>query len=161
MRVVANYKSRLLGNRCVSSSRFGAITRSTSVRHLQRSYSWTAKSCKLILGAISHKHESRASRQRQNIRSCRCRAISTKTDTQDSEQQRESLTRQEERSKQPAPRSPFNTGSMDITTAGATTSLCGHPLTSEKTIVIVRHGMTTWNEEQRIQARMELVLTGC
>ena len=50
---------------------------------------------------------------------------------------------------------------MDITTAGATTSLCGHPLTSEKTIVIVRHGMTTWNEEQRIQASTELLLIGC
>ena len=53
----------------------------------------------------------------------------------------------------PAPRSPFNTGSMSITTAGATQSLCGHDLPVEKTIVIVRHGLTTWNEESRIQAR--------
>ena len=51
-----------------------------------------------------------------------------------------------------APRSPFNTGSMDITTAGATASLCGHSIPAEKTIVVLRHGITTWNEEQRIQA---------
>ena len=65
---------------------------------------------------------------------------------------RQQLTRQEEVAVQPAPRSPFNTGSMDITTAGATASLCGHSIPAEKTIVILRHGMTTWNEEQRIQA---------
>lgn len=64
---------------------------------------------------------------------------------------RQQLTRQEEVAAQPAPRSPFNTGSMDITTAGATASLCGHSIPAEKTIVILRHGMTTWNEEQRIQ----------
>lgn len=57
-----------------------------------------------------------------------------------------------------APRSPFNTGSMDITTAGATASLCGHPIPAEKTIVVLRHGMTTWNEQQRIQASLH---TGC
>ena len=62
------------------------------------------------------------------------------------------MTRQDQDPEQPAPRSPFNTGSMDITTAGATASLCGHPIPAEKTIVILRHGMTTWNEEQRIQA---------
>ncbi|KAL3134149.1 hypothetical protein ABBQ32_008568 [Trebouxia sp. C0010 RCD-2024] len=50
-----------------------------------------------------------------------------------------------------APRSPFNTGSMDITTAGATASLCGHSIPAEKTVIVLRHGMTTWNEEQRIQ----------
>lgn len=44
---------------------------------------------------------------------------------------------------------------MDITTAGATKSLCGHEIENEKTIVVVRHGMTTWNEEQRIQGSSE------
>ena len=66
------------------------------------------------------------------------------------------MTRQDETPEQPAPRSPFNTGSMDITTAGATASLCGQPIPAEKTIVILRHGMTTWNEEQRIQASLTL-----
>ena len=52
-----------------------------------------------------------------------------------------------------APRSTFNTGSMDITTAGATVSLSDKPLQSEKQIIIVRHGLTTWNEQHRIQVR--------
>ena len=62
------------------------------------------------------------------------------------------MTRENEVPGTAAPRSPFNTGSMDITTAGATASLCGHSIPAEKTIVVLRHGMTTWNEEQRIQA---------
>ena len=64
------------------------------------------------------------------------------------------MTREEDANQKAAPRSPFNTGSMDITTAGATASLCGHPIPAEKTIVILRHGMTTWNEEQRIQVKL-------
>lgn len=83
-------------------------------------------------------------------RTCRCQATGIDTDTKTAK--RDQVTRKEGTPAEAAPRSPFNTGSMDITTAGATTSLCGHPLPAEKTIVIVRHGMTTWNEEQRIQA---------
>eukprot|EP00891_Asterochloris_glomerata_P008435 jgi/Astpho2/8435/Aster-x1519 len=40
---------------------------------------------------------------------------------------------------------------MDITTAGATVSLADKPLQNEKQIIIVRHGLTTWNEQHRIQ----------
>ena len=72
-------------------------------------------------------------------------------------QQRDRLSRSQEVPDRPAPRSPFNTGSMDITTAGATTSLCGHPLQTEKTIIIVRHGLTTWNEQSRIQVNLTTV----
>ena len=60
---------------------------------------------------------------------------------------------QNEQQQLQAPRSPFNTGSMDITTAGATVSLADKPLQSEKQIIIVRHGLTTWNEQHRIQVR--------
>lgn len=144
----------------MSSSPVGPVTRPTRVRQVQKPFSWTAKSRKGALGAIGHAKKTSAACGQQNTQACRCQAISAKTDTQGNGKQRET-TRQEERPQQPAPRSPFNTGSMDITTAGATTSLCGHPLTSEKTIVIVRHGMTTWNEEQRIQASTELLLIGC
>ena len=49
------------------------------------------------------------------------------------------------------PRSPYNTGSSDMATAGPGTSLVNHPLEYEKTVVFVRHGMTTWNEQKRIQ----------
>lgn len=49
-----------------------------------------------------------------------------------------------------APQSPFLTGGMDISTAGATNSFM-NPLCMEKTIVVVRHGMSSWNEEKRIQ----------
>eukprot|EP01025_Chloroclados_australasicus_P029020 TRINITY_DN2882_c0_g3_i1.p2 TRINITY_DN2882_c0_g3~~TRINITY_DN2882_c0_g3_i1.p2 ORF type:complete len:352 (-),score=28.12 TRINITY_DN2882_c0_g3_i1:533-1456(-) len=49
------------------------------------------------------------------------------------------------------PRSHIETGGMDVTTSGATSSLCGRPITREKHIVIVRHGQTTWNLEGRIQ----------
>ena len=72
-------------------------------------------------------------------------------------QKRDRLTRSQEVPDLPAPRSPFNTGSMDITTAGATASLCGHELPTEKTIIIVRHGLTTWNEQSRIQASWKLL----
>ena len=58
---------------------------------------------------------------------------------------------QNEQQQLQAPRSTFNTGSMDITTAGATVSLADKPLQSEKQIIIVRHGLTTWNEQHRIQ----------
>lgn len=89
-----------------------------------------------------------------------CQHITASTETPQKQQlqQREHLTRAEEVPDRPAPRSPFNTGSMSITTAGATQSLCGHDLLIEKTIVIVRHGLTTWNEESRIQARSWLRL---
>lgn len=49
------------------------------------------------------------------------------------------------------PRSPYNTGSSDIATAGPAAPLVDHSLTTEKTVVFVRHGMTTWNEQKRIQ----------
>ena len=42
------------------------------------------------------------------------------------------------------------TGSTDITTAG-TASLVSKPLPAEKFIVIVRHGLTTWNQSKQIQ----------
>ena len=71
-------------------------------------------------------------------------------------EQRQQTTRDDEVPGTAAPRSPFNTGSMDITTAGATASLCGHSIPAEKTIVVLRHGMTTWNEEQRIQAGFDV-----
>lgn len=48
------------------------------------------------------------------------------------------------------PQSPFHTGSTDITTSG-TASLVSSPLVQEKQIVLVRHGLTTWNEAKRIQ----------
>lgn len=60
---------------------------------------------------------------------------------------------QNEQQQLQAPRSTFNTGSMDITTAGATVSLADKPLQNEKQIIIVRHGLTTWNEQHRIQVR--------
>jgi len=93
------------------------------------------------------------------VQRCVCQATHVETDTSQQTihtDKRQQMTRQEEVSAQPAPRSPFNTGSMDITTAGATASLCGHAIPAEKTIVILRHGMTTWNEEQRIQAKSSL-----
>lgn len=34
---------------------------------------------------------------------------------------------------------------------GATDPLVFKPLTCEKTIVLVRHGLSTWNEESRVQ----------
>ncbi len=95
------------------------------------------------------------------VQRCVCQATHVGTDTSQQtthSDKRQQMTRQEEVSAQPAPRSPFNTGSMDITTAGATASLCGHSIPAEKTIVILRHGMTTWNEEQRIQAKSSLLL---
>ena len=47
---------------------------------------------------------------------------------------------------------------MDITTAGGTSSLCGHPLSTEKTVLIVRHGLTSWNEQSRIQVSLTLLV---
>ncbi|DBA80959.1 TPA: hypothetical protein ACH3X2_007175 [Trebouxia sp. C0005] len=93
---------------------------------------------------VSHHHGNSRSR-------CQHTTASTETSREQQLQQREHLTRAEEVPDRPAPRSPFNTGSMSITTAGATQSLCGHDLPAEKTIVIVRHGLTTWNEQSRIQ----------
>lgn len=49
------------------------------------------------------------------------------------------------------PQSPFHTGGAHITTSGATASLTGAPLVGEKTIYVLRHGLTTWNVEGRIQ----------
>lgn len=51
----------------------------------------------------------------------------------------------------PAPRSPYLTGNMDISTIGATNSFAARSLATEKTIVIIRHGMSSWNDEGRIQ----------
>lgn len=95
---------------------------------------------------------------RSGAQRCVCRSTQVETGTIKQTTHtgdRQQMTRQDEMPEQPAPRSPFNTGSMDITTAGATASLCGHPIPAEKTIVILRHGMTTWNEEQRIQGSSE------
>ncbi len=52
------------------------------------------------------------------------------------------------------PRSPLNTGSSDVATAGPGSPLVSHPLEYEKTVVFVRHGMTTWNEQKRIQVSL-------
>lgn len=83
-----------------------------------------------------------------------CQSTRTDLDSKQSShhEKRQQMTRDSEVPGTAAPRSPFNTGSMDITTAGATASLCGHSIPAEKTIVVLRHGMTTWNEQQRIQA---------
>lgn len=97
--------------------------------------------CKLLSGRFRLSHTS-----------CQARTTETQTPSKEQLQKRDRLTRSQEVPDLPAPRSPFNTGSMDITTAGATASLCGHDLPSEKTIIIVRHGLTTWNEQSRIQA---------
>lgn len=40
---------------------------------------------------------------------------------------------------------------MDVTTAGAASLTDGRLLATEKHIMIVRHGLTTWNEQRRIQ----------
>ncbi|CAL5226987.1 g9875 [Coccomyxa viridis] len=49
-----------------------------------------------------------------------------------------------------APRSLYNTGASDMTKPGPL-SLIDHEIAHEKTVVFVRHGMTTWNEQKRIQ----------
>lgn len=54
-----------------------------------------------------------------------------------------------------SPRSPLNTGSSDLATAGPGSPLVDHPLEYEKTVVFVRHGMTTWNEQKRIQVSFD------
>ena len=59
------------------------------------------------------------------------------------------------------PRSPFNTGSVDVTTAGAASLTDGRLLATEKQVMIVRHGLTTWNEQRRIQARRQRLLCSC
>lgn len=59
------------------------------------------------------------------------------------------------------PRSPFNTGSVDVTTAGAASLTDGRLLATEKQVMIVRHGLTTWNEQRRIQARCLRFLCSC
>lgn len=53
-----------------------------------------------------------------------------------------------------APRSPFVTGSSDLSTPGPISPLVTRPLESEKTVVFLRHGQTTWNLEKRIQVRV-------
>ena len=82
-----------------------------------------------------------------------CRQVQAASDTVRREQTQESMSSKpsEQVPSRPAPRGPFNTGSMDIRTAGATASLCGHDLLTEKTIIIVRHGLTSWNKQSRIQ----------
>ena len=59
------------------------------------------------------------------------------------------------------PRSPFNTGSVDVTTAGAASLTDGRLLATEKQVMIVRHGLTTWNEQRRIQARRQRLRCSC
>ena len=59
------------------------------------------------------------------------------------------------------PRSPFNTGSVDVTTAGAASLTDGRMLATEKQVMIVRHGLTTWNEQRRIQARRQGYRCSC
>ena len=52
-----------------------------------------------------------------------------------------------------APRSLYNTGATDLSNSKpGPLSLINHELEHEKTVVFVRHGMTTWNEQKRIQA---------
>ena len=52
-----------------------------------------------------------------------------------------------------ASRSLYNTGSTDMSNSKpGPISLVDHELAHEKTVVFVRHGMTTWNEQKRIQA---------
>ena len=46
-------------------------------------------------------------------------------------------------------------GSTDITTAG-TASLVSKPIPQEKYVVLVRHGLTTWNESKQIQVQYSL-----
>ena len=43
--------------------------------------------------------------------------------------------------------------------SGPGSSLVNHPLEYEKTVVFVRHGMTTWNEQKRIQVRWPFYIT--
>lgn len=51
-----------------------------------------------------------------------------------------------------APRSLYNTGASDLSKPGPL-SLIDHELAHEKLVVFVRHGMTTWNEQKKIQVR--------
>ena len=52
-----------------------------------------------------------------------------------------------------ASRSLYNTGTTNVSTSKlGPISLVDHELEHEKTVVFVRHGMTTWNEQKRIQA---------
>ena len=57
----------------------------------------------------------------------------------------------------PAPRSPFQTGGTSPELTGGTLRLTlrEEPLKAEKYIVVVRHGLTTWNESKRIQVRTQ------
>ena len=56
-----------------------------------------------------------------------------------------------------APRSLYNTGASDLTKPGPL-SLIDHEIAHEKTVVFVRHGMTTWNEQKRIQVNLHAVV---
>ena len=55
-----------------------------------------------------------------------------------------------------SPRTLFETGTMDSTTTGATNAFSREPLISEKLVVFIRHGFSTWNEQRRIQAITKL-----
>ena len=50
-----------------------------------------------------------------------------------------------------SPRTVFQTGTMDLTTTGATRSFVQEPLLTEKLVVFIRHGISSWNAEGRIQ----------
>ena len=55
----------------------------------------------------------------------------------------------------PPPRSPFQTGGTLPGTSGGNKRLTlrEKPLPIEKQVVVVRHGLTTWNESKRIQVQ--------
>ena len=52
-----------------------------------------------------------------------------------------------------APRSPFQTGGTSPGYSSGNKRVClrDEPLKEEKFVVVVRHGLTTWNESKRIQ----------
>ena len=89
------------------------------------------------------------------LRRCRqpsmCRAQRQSADVTERESPSNGSIAQEQ-----ASRSLYNTGStsMGSSSKPGPISLVDHELTHEKTVVFVRHGMTTWNEQKRIQASL-------
>lgn len=51
---------------------------------------------------------------------------------------------------------PMTGGAFDF--KGATISLTNGPLSSSKKVTLIRHGLSTWNEESRIQVCCYLAL---